>query len=189
MNKTRRLEIWFGRIAPLAAVLAAAFVGASPGAVSARGPGGAEAMALQGGAHRPMLNARVGRWLGEPIRKVPGPEGFDLEFRLIGGRFDGTFQLEGLPQSVPEGSAFDVQLKLINIGNKKNIKVSSISVVGDGMMLITNLMETRVDPKSVETVATFRVPPQSSSGSSFLITVILSNGDKHVATLTFTPPQ
>ena len=189
MNKTRRSEMRFGRLTPVAAVLAAAFAGADPSVVSARGLSGEEAMAQQGAAKRPMLKARVSRWLGEPVRKVPGPEGFDLEFRLIGGRFDGTFQLEGLPQSVPEGAAFDVQLKLLNIGDRKNIKVSSITVVGDGMMLITNMMETRVDPKSAETVASFRVPPQSSAGSSFLITVILSNGDRHVATLTFAPPE
>lgn len=136
---------------------------------------------------RPRLIARVSRWQGDPVKKVEAPEGFDLQFRLIGGRFDGTFRIEGIPQSVPEGSPFDVQLKLFNIGDKKDLKVSSITVVGDGMMLITNLMETRVDPKSAQTVASFRVPPQSSTGSSFLITVVLSNGDKHIATLSFEP--
>lgn len=143
----------------------------------------------QAGSERPKLVARVSRWEGDPVKKVQGPEGFDLQFRLVGGRFDGTFQFEGLPQNVPEGAPFDVQLKLFNIGDKKEIKVSSILVVGDGMMLITNLMETKVDPKSAETVASFRVPPQSSAGSTFLITVILSNGDKHVATLSFAPPD
>jgi hypothetical protein len=179
----------FGRFAPVVAILATSVAFADPGGMSVKGPGGTEATAMQTAAKRPMLAARVSRWLGDPVRKVQGPAGFDLQFRLIGGRFDGTFEIEGLPQSVPEGSAFDVQLKLTNIGGKKNIRVSSITVVGDGMMLITNLMETKVDPKSAETVASFRVPPQSSSGSSFLITVILSNGDKHVATLSFSPPQ
>ncbi len=152
------------------------------------GPSAEASASAQATAERPRLVAKVSRWEGDPVRKVEGPEGFDLQFRLVGGRFDGTFQIEGLPQEVPEGAAFDVQLKLINIGAKKNIKVSSITVVGDGMRLITELMVKRVDPKSMETVASFRVPPQSSAGSSFLITVILSNGDKHLATLSFSPP-
>jgi len=154
---------------------------ASPGSEA-----GASATVMQA-TSRPRLIARVSRWQGDPVKKVEAPEGFDLQFRLIGGRFDGTFKIEGIPQSVPEGAPFDVQLKLFNIGDKKDLKVSSISVVGDGMMLITNLLETRVDPKSAQTVASFRVPPQSSAGSSFLITVVLSNGDKHVATLSFEP--
>jgi len=158
-------------------------------AVVPAGPRASEPAAAYAAAQekRPRLVAKVSRWLGEPVKKVEAPEGFDLQFRLIGGRFDGTFKIEGIPQSVPEGSAFDVQLKLFNIGDKKDLKVSSITVVGDGMMLITNLMETKVGAKSAETVASFRVPPQSSAGSSFLITVILSNGDKHIATLSFEP--
>ena len=185
MNRVHKSGFWGGRFVSMGALLTLAVGGAVPGTAVA-----GEALALaQGGPDRPRLVARVSRWEGDPVKKVQGPEGFDLQFRLVGGRFDGTFKLEGLPQDVPEGAPFDVQLKLFNIGDKKDIKVSSILVVGDGMMLITNMMETKVDPKSAETVASFRVPPQSSAGSSFLITVILSNGDKHIATLSFAPPE
>lgn len=186
MNKLERSGLTGARlVSALVAVVMVAF--ASREGVAA--PATATSALAQAGSERPRLVARVSRWEGDPVKKVQGPEGFDLQFRLVGGRFDGTFQLEGLPQNVPEGAPFDVQLKLFNIGEKKEIKVSSILVVGDGMMLITNLMETKVDPKSAETVASFRVPPQSSAGSTFLITVILSNGDKHVATLSFAPPD
>ena len=133
---------------------------------------------------RPMLTARVSRWQGDPVKKRKGPKGFDLQFRLVGARFDGTFGVEGVPQSVPEGEAFDAQLRLYNLGSK-DIKVTSVSVVGGGASLTTELAVKEVDPKSVETLATFKIPPQSSAGSSFLITVTLSNGDKHSATLTF----
>lgn len=136
---------------------------------------------------RPMLTARLSRWLGEPAKKRKGPEGFDLQFRLVGARFDGTFELEGLPQNVPEGEAFDAQVKLYNIGGK-DIKVQTVTVTGEGMTLTTELVTNKIDPKSVDTVASFKIPPQSSKGSSFLITVVLSNGDKHRATLTFAKP-
>lgn len=142
------------------------------------------AQAEQGSAHRPSLTARVSRWMGDPVKKLKGPEGFDVQFRLVGPRFDGTFTVEGLPQSVPEGEAFDVQLRLTNIGGK-DIKVTGVMVTGEGMVLNTEVVEKNVDPKTVATVANFRVPPQSSVGSSFLITVVMSNGDKHSATLSF----
>ncbi len=136
---------------------------------------------------RPMLTARVSRWQGAPVKKRKGPKGFDLQFRLVGARFDGTFGVEGVPQSVPEGEAFDAQLRLYNIGSK-DIKVTSVTVVGGGASLTTELAVKEVDPRSVETLATFKIPPQSTAGSSFLITVTLSNGDKHSATLTFSKP-
>ena len=148
---------------------------------------GASIVVAQPSPERPMLTARVSRWQGDPVETRKAPEGFDLEFRLVGVRFDGTFKVEGLPHSVPEAEAFDVQLKLTNVGPKKDIRVSSVSVMGDGMILNTTLVDDKVDPKSVSTVARFRVPPQSAVGSSFQITVVLSNGDKHMATLSFTP--
>jgi|CXWL01.1.fsa_nt_gi hypothetical protein len=142
------------------------------------------ARAAEKASDRPMLTARVSRWMGDPVKKMKGPEGFDVQFRLVGPRFDGTFTVEGLPQSVPEGEAFDVQLRLTNIGGK-DIKVTGVLVTGEGMVLNTEVLEKNVDPKTVATVANFRVPPQSSAGSSFLITVVMSNGDKHSATLSF----
>lgn len=148
---------------------------------------GAGAGAAQTSGDRPMLTAKVSRWQGDPAKKKKGPKGFDIQFRLVGARFDGTFGLEGLPQRVPEGEAFDAQVKLYNIG-AKGIKVTSVTVVGDGVTLATGLATNKVDPKSVETLATFKIPPQSSAGSSFRITVTLSNGDKHTATLTFSKP-
>ncbi len=143
--------------------------------------------AAQTPGDRPMLTARVSRWQGDPVKKRKGPKGFDLQFRLVGARFDGTFGVEGVPQRVPEGEPFDAQLRLYNIGSK-DIKVTSVTVVGGGASLNTDLAVKEVDPKSVETLATFKIPPQSSAGSSFLITVVLSNGDKHTATLTFSKP-
>ena len=139
-------------------------------------------------SERPMLAARVSRWQGDPAKKRKGPPGFDIQFRLVGSRFDGTFGVEGVPQNVPEGEPFDAQIKLTNIG-AKNIKLSSVTVTGDGLTLVTNLLAKKVDPKSAVTVASFKVPAQSSSGSSFLITVVLSNGDKHRATLSFSKPS
>ena len=162
----------------LAAVLmvAAALASSGPGPASAQTTG-----------DRPMLTARVSRWHGDPVKKRKGPKGFDLQFRLVGARFDGTFGVEGVPQNVPEGEPFDAQVRLYNIGSK-GIKISSVAVTGEGVTLATELAVNRVDPKSVETVASFKIPPQSSVGSSFLITVVLSNGDKHTATLTFSKP-
>lgn len=153
----------------------------------ALGAFGAGTAVAQATGDRPMLTAKVSRWLGDPVKKKKGPKGFDIQFRLVGARFDGTFGVEGLPQSVPEGEAFEAQIKLYNIGSK-GIKVSTVTVVGDGVILATELTTNKVDPKSVETLASFKIPPQSSAGSSFLITVVLSNGDKHSATLTFSKP-
>ncbi len=132
--------------------------------------------------------ARVTRWQGDPVKKTKGPKGFDLQFRLVGFRFDGTFRVEGLPQSVPEGEAFDVQIKLTNVG-AKDIRLSTITVTGEGVALTTDLLAKKVDPKTAVTVAAFKVPPQSSAGSSFLVTVVMSNGDKHMATLRFSRPS
>ncbi len=142
------------------------------------------ARAEQASADRPMLTARMSRWQGDPVKKRKGPPGFDIQFRLVGARFDGTFGVEGVPQNVPEGEPFDAQIKLTNIGGK-NIKLSSVTVTGAEGVLPTDLLAKKVDPKSSVTVATFKVTPQSSAGSSFQILVILSNGDKHTATLTF----
>ena len=130
------------------------------------------------------LTARISRWQGDPARKRKGPAGFDIQFRLVGARFDGTFGVEGVPQNVPEGEAFEVQLKLTNIGTKA-IRLAGVTVAGDGMSLETELTTKRVEPKSATTVATFKIPAQSSAGSSFVITVVQTNGDKHTATLTF----
>lgn len=135
----------------------------------------------------PALVARVGRWLGDPVQTTRGPKGFDLEFRLVGLRFDGTFGVEGLPQSVPEGEAFEARVNLTNIGTK-DIKVTSVLVTGDGMLLTTEMLAKKVRPKSSSVVARFKVPPQSSKGSTFLITVVMGNGDKHQATLSFSRP-
>jgi len=137
---------------------------------------------------RAMLTARMSRWQGDPAKKRKGPPGFDIQFRLVGSRFDGTFGVEGVPQSVPEGEPFDAQVKLTNIGAKQ-IKVSSVTVTGEGLTLVTDLLAKRVQPKSAATVASFKVPAQSSAGSAFLITVVLSNGDRHRATLRFSRPS
>jgi hypothetical protein len=142
------------------------------------------ARAGQAPGERPMLTARMSRWQGDPAKKRKGPPGFDIQFRLVGSRFDGTFGVEGLPQTVPEGEPFDAQIKLTNIGTKR-IKISSVVVTGDGKTLATDLVAKKVEPKSSATVATFKVPAQSPAGGAFLITVVLSNGDKHTATLTF----
>lgn len=133
---------------------------------------------------RPMLTARMSRWQGDPAKKRKGPPGFDIQFRLVGARFDGTFGVEGVPQTVPEGEPFDAQVKLTNIGGK-HIKLNSVTVTGEGGTLPTDLLVKKVDPKSTATVATFKVPAQSSTGSTFQILVVLSNGDKHTATLSF----
>ena len=140
--------------------------------------------AEQASPDRPMLTARMSRWLGDPAKKRKGPPGFDIQFRLVGARFDGTFGVEGVPQSVPEGEPFDAQIKLTNIGGKQ-IKLSSVTVTGASETLATDILEKKVEPKSAVTVATFKVPAQSSVGASFKIVVVLSNGDKHTATLTF----
>lgn len=140
--------------------------------------------AAQASLDRPMLTARMSRWQGDPAKKRKGPPGFDIQFRLVGARFDGTFGVEGVPQSVPEGEPFDAQIKLTNIG-RKNIKLSSVTVAGAAGILATELLVKKVQPKTAATVATFKVPAQSSAGSSFQILVVLSNGDKHTATLTF----
>lgn len=137
---------------------------------------------------RPMLTARMSRWQGDPAKKRKGPPGFDIQFRLVGARFDGTFGVEGVPQSVPEGEPFDAQIKLTNIGAKR-IKISSVAVTGAGMTLAADILAKIVAPKSSTTVATFKVPAQSSTGSTFQIVVRLSNGDKHTATLTFSKPS
>jgi len=140
--------------------------------------------AQQAAADRPMLTARMSRWQGDPAKKKKGPPGFDIQFRLVGARFDGTFGVEGVPQSVPQGEPFDAQIKLTNIGTG-HIKLSSVTVTGEAGALATDLLAKKVEPKSTATVATFKVPAQSTAGSAFEIVVILSNGDKHRATLTF----
>ena len=140
--------------------------------------------AQQAAADRPMLTARMSRWQGDPAKKKKGPPGFDIQFRLVGARFDGTFGVEGVPQSVPQGEPFDAQIKLTNIGTG-HIKLNSVTVTGEAGPLTTDLLAKKVEPKSSATVATFKVPAQSPAGSVFQIVVILSNGDKHRATLTF----
>ena len=140
--------------------------------------------AEQSAADRPMLTARMSRWQGDPAKKRKGPPGFDIQFRLVGARFDGTFGVEGVPQTVPAGEPFDAQVKLTNIG-AKHIKLNSVTVTGEAGAVITDILAKKVDPKSSATVATFKVPAQSAAGSSFQIVVILSNGDKHTATLSF----
>lgn len=138
----------------------------------------------QAAGDRPMLTARMSRWQGDPAKKRKGPPGFDIQFRLVGTRFDGTFGVEGVPQTVPEGEPFDAQVKLTNIGGK-HIKLNSVTVTGDGGTLPTDLLVKKVEPRTSATVATFKVPAQSSTGSTFQILVVLSNGDKHTATLSF----
>ena len=140
--------------------------------------------AAQAPESRPMLTARMSRWQGDPAKKRKGPPGFDIQFRLVGSRFDGTFGVEGVPQSVPQGEPFDAQIKLTNIGVKQ-IKLTSVTVTGEGETLPADLLAKKVEPKTSTTVATFKVPAQSSTGSKFEILVVLSNGDKHRATLTF----
>jgi hypothetical protein len=139
-------------------------------------------------ADRPMLTARMSKWQSDPAKKRKGPPGFDIQFRLVGARFDGTFGVEGVPQAVPEGEPFDAQIKLTNIGSKR-IKLSSVTVTGDGGMLPTDILAKKVEGKSTTTVASFKVPAQSAAGSAFQIMVVLSNGDKHRATLTFSKPS
>ncbi len=134
---------------------------------------------------RPMLTAKLSRWEGDPAKKRKGPPGFDIQFRLVGSRFDGTFGVEGVPQRVPEGEPFDAQIKLTNIGTK-GIKITSVAVTGGAEQVPTDVLVKQVDPKSATTVASFKVPAQTSAGGTFVITVVLSNGDKHRATLTFT---
>jgi hypothetical protein len=149
------------------------------------GPQAASAQVAPEG--RLTLNARLSRWQGIPAKGRKGPKGFDLQFALVGSRFDGAFGMDGLPLSVPEGEAFDTQIKLINAGTK-DIKVAAVTVVGDGLTLNTALLIRKIGPKSSAAVAGFKVPPQSSAGSTFVITVLLSNGDKHTATLRFSRP-
>jgi hypothetical protein len=140
--------------------------------------------AEQASADRPTLIAKMSRWQGDPAKKKKGPPGFDIQFRLVGARFDGTFGVEGVPQSVPQGEPFDAQVKLTNIGTKR-IKLTSVTVTGEAGALATDLLAKKVEPKTSATVASFKVPAQSPAGSSFQIVVVLSNGDKHTATLTF----
>jgi hypothetical protein len=137
---------------------------------------------------RPLLTARMTRWQGDPAKKRKGPPGFDIQFRLVGSRFDGTFGVEGVPQTVPAGEPFDAQVKLTNIGTKE-IKIASITVTGEGGALPADLLAKKVASKSSVTVATFKVPAQPPTGSSFQILVVLSNGDKHTSTLTFSRPS
>jgi hypothetical protein len=137
-------------------------------------------------ARQPGLTARVSRWQGDPVKKRKGPEGFDLQFRLVGSRFDGTFGIEGLPQTVPEGETFEVQVRLTNIGPKA-IKISGVTVTGDGATLPIESPASKIEGKSTATIASFKVPPQTSAGSTFLITVVQGNGDKHTASLSFSP--
>jgi len=146
-----------------------------------------QARAAQAESGRPMLTAKLSRWEGDPAKKRKGPPGFDIQFRLVGSRFDGTFGVEGLPQAVPQGEPFDAQIKLTNIGTS-GIKITSVVVTGPSEQLPADVLAKEVDPKSSATVASFKVPAQTAAGGSFLITVVLSNGDKHRATLSFTKP-
>ncbi|MEO8500202.1 MAG: hypothetical protein ABI565_04750 [Vicinamibacteria bacterium] len=142
----------------------------------------------QGQGH-PMLLARMSRWQGDPVKKRKGPPGFDIQFRLVGARFDGAFGVEGVPQTVPEGEPFDAQIKLTNIGSKR-IKISAITVTGESGSLATDLLTKKVNGKTSVTVASFKVPAQSSTGAAaFQIMVLLSNGDRHTATLSFSKPS
>jgi hypothetical protein len=131
-----------------------------------------------------MLIARMTRWQGDAAKKRKGPPGFDVQFRLVGSRFDGSFGLEGVPQTVPSGEPFDAQVKLTNMGTKV-IKLSSITVTGESGALISDLIVKKVVSKTSATVATFKVPAQSATGSTFQILVVLSNGDRHSSTLSF----
>ena len=148
------------------------------------GPDLERTVAAQTSESRPALTARLSRWQSDPVKKKKGPRGFDLQFQLVGARFDGAFGLEGVPKAVPEGEAFDTQIKLTNVGAKA-IRVASVTVTGDGIALTTDLLARRVDAKASASVARFKVPPQSFAGSTFLISVTLTNGDRHTATLTF----
>lgn len=186
MNPTR---VWSR---PRAAVLLMCFlsmeaVAAAPAQASATNPRAASTVA-QSVPERPKLIARVSRFQGDPVKKIKGPKGFDLQFRLVGLRFDGTFGIEGLPQDVPEGEPFEAQVKLTNVG-AKDIRVAGVTVTGDGLSLTTNLLVKKVGPKSSEMVATFKVPPQSTAGSRFLITISMANGDRHQASLFFARPS
>ena len=114
--------------------------------------------AQQAAADRPMLTARMSRWQGDPAKKKKGPPGFDIQFRLVGARFDGTFGVEGVPQSVPQGEPFDAQIKLTNIGTG-HIKLSSVTVTGE----LTFGMVTRCPPEALID------PPWSLSVRSTLV--------------------
>jgi hypothetical protein len=166
----------------------AAWALAASGTIAVASPAPSAAPLAQAPAEGAQLTARVSRWQGDAAQKRKGPQGFDVQFRLVGARFDGTFGVEGLPQTVPEGEAFDAQVKLTNVGTKK-ISVAAIKVTGNGVALVTNLLVKKVEPKTSVTVASFKVPPQSSTGSNLLITVVLKNGDKHMATLSFSRPS
>jgi len=142
------------------------------------------ASAFQAAEGRSMLTARLSRWEGDPAKKRKGPPGFDIQFRLVGSRFDGTFGVEGVAEGVPAGVPFEAQIKLTNIGTQE-IKIASVVVTGETEQLPAEVVIKQVAPKSTSTLATFKVPAQSAAGGSFLITVVLNNGDKHRATLTF----
>jgi len=142
----------------------------------------------QAASDRAMLTARMSKWQGDAAKKRKGPPGFDIQFRLVGARFDGSFGVEGVPQTVPAGEPFDAQVKLTNIGTK-DIKLASISVTGEAGALPADLLVKKVVPKTTATVATFKVPAQPTTGSIFQILVVLSNGDKHTSTLTFSKPS
>ena len=172
MNGLRLMSRW-----PRRAVATALFLSITLSAIPVR--------AEQTTENRPTLTARLSRFQGVSAKKRKGPPGFDVQFRLVGARFDGTFDVEGVPQNVPQGEPFDAQIKLTNIGAKK-IKIASVAVTGAAAeTLATDLLAKKVDAKTSATVATFKVPAQASSGSSFQIVVVLSNGDRHSATLTF----
>ena len=174
------------RAAGTLTVVVAAALG-STRAIAGPSTAGALMVALPGpqtSSDPPMLTARVGRWEGEPTQTKKGPKGFNLQIKLIGARFDGTFGIEGLPQRVPSGEAFDAQIKFTNFGTKE-LTVASVLVTGDGVSLTTDLLVKKVDSKTATTLASFKVPAQTPTGSSLLITVVMSNGDKHKATLRF----
>ena len=144
--------------------------------------------AEQASNDRLMLTARMSRFQGDPAKKRKGPPGFDIQFRFVGARFDGAFGVEGVPLTVPEGEPFDAQIKLTNIGTR-DIKLKSITVTGEGGDLASDLLTKKVEPKSAVTVATFKVPAQPAEGSTLQIVVVMSNGDKHTATLSFSKPS
>lgn len=179
LRSTGRLS-W--RAAGALTVLLAAGLG--PTGAIAGGVAQVASPASQTPAGPPMLTARVSRWEGQPVQTKKGPKGFDLQIQLIGARFDGTFGIEGLPLKVPAGEPFDAQIKFTNFGTK-DLKVESVLVTGDDVSLTTDLLVKKVDPKTATTLASFKVPAQSANGSSLLITVVMSNGDKHKATLRF----
>jgi hypothetical protein len=158
----------------IAAVAVLSFIGGGLPSVAAQ----------QTVSDRPVLTARMTRWQVDPAKKRKGPQGFDIQFRLVGSRFDGSFGVEGVPQTVPAGEPFDAQVKLTNIGQKK-IKLASITVTGESGVIPADLLVKKVAAKTSATVATFKVPAQPPNGSSFQILVILSNGDRHSSTLSF----